>query len=174
MRPNVFVVLYVLANAAANLVLNATPFYWRPLASTGIAFFFVAFDITSRDRLHDTWRGDWRKLAILVGAGALVSLLVNAAVWPIALASCLAFALAGAGDTATYHLLRSHPWLWRANGSNVVSAIVDSATFLTVAATLGVFPWPLVPLTFAVQVVAKTLGGLLWSYVLRGQKAFAL
>lgn len=161
-----YVTLYLVANAAANLLLAATPLAWRATATIAIAFSFVAFDLVARDRLHDRWRGDWRRLAPLVAGGALLSALVNAAAWPIALASCLAFAAAGAADTLVYARLRRRGWYWRTNGSNAVSAVVDSAVFLSVAAALGVFPLAAIPLAFAGQVGAKTLGGAAWAWAL--------
>lgn len=161
------ILLYLFANVAANLTIAAAPFEWRWLVAIANAAAFIAFDITSRDALHDRWRGDWRKLGALIGAGALISALLNYQAWPIAVASCAAFLLSGAGDTVTYSALRGQSWYTRVNGSNVVGAVLDSAAFLGIAAALGVFPWFTVPAAFAGQVAAKVFGGALWAWVLR-------
>lgn len=162
---------YIVANTAANLILAAVPFAWKATASIAIAATFVALDLVSRDKLHDIWHGDRRKLALLIGCGALLSAAINSGAWPIALASCAAFAASGAADTAAYSALASRPWLWRSNGSNVASAFVDSAVFLGLAAALGAFPWFAVPVAFAGQFFAKVIGGALWAWVLARRRA---
>ena len=159
--------LYILANAAANLLLIAVPLSYRAGASVAIAALFVAFDITTRDRLHDAWGGDRRRLGLLIAGGALCSAAVNVASWPVALASCAAFAAAGVADTLTYAALHRRPWYVRVNASNVVSAALDSAVFLGLTAALGVLPWFAVAGAFAGQVVAKVGGGALWTWLLR-------
>ena len=158
--------LYILANAAANLLLIAVPLSYRAGASVAIAALFVAFDITTRDRLHDAWGGD-RRLGLLIAGGALCSAAVNVASWPVALASCAAFAAAGVADTLTYAALHRQPWYVRVNASNVVSAALDSAVFLGLAAALGVLPWFAVAGAFVGQVAAKIGGGALWAWLLR-------
>lgn len=165
------ILAYLAANTAANLILAALPLGWRPAASLVLAVLFIAFEIVSRDRLHDAWRGDPRKLGALIAGGALLAALVNYRAWTIAVASCAGFALAGAADTLAYHWLRARPWLWRSNGSNVAGALADSWTFLLVAAALGAFPWGAVALTAILQSAAKVLGGALWSVILRRRRA---
>lgn len=160
-------VAYIGANAAANLTLIALPLEWRGVGTVVIAAVLIGLDITARDKLHDVWGGDKWRLGLLIGAGALASALINLAALPIAVASCVAFALAGAVDTVAYAALHQKPWLTRVNGSNVASAIVDSAAFLSLAATLGVLPWSIVPVAFLGQCLAKILGGFIWSVVLR-------
>jgi uncharacterized PurR-regulated membrane protein YhhQ (DUF165 family) len=51
----------------------------------------------------------------------------------------------------------------RANGSNVVGALVDSILFPTIAFGFGAFLLPVVALQFA----AKVAGGAVWSFVMR-------
>lgn len=166
MRSNILIACYLAANVVANLTIAAAPLNWRWLVAIANAAAFIAFDITSRDALHDRWRGDWRKLGALIGAGALISALLNYQAWPIALASCTAFALSGMGDTLIYSALHRRSWYARVNGSNIAGAVLDSAAFLSIAAALGVFPWFTVPAAFAGQVLAKIAGGALWAYVL--------
>jgi hypothetical protein len=172
MTTRLLIIAYLAANVAANLIIAATPLEWRWLVAIGNAAAFIALDITSRDRLHDVWRGDRTKLAFLIGSGALLSAAVNLSAWPIALASCIAFAASGAVDSLAYHALRLRPWYARVNGSNIASAIVDSALFLSIAALFGVFPWFTVPAAFAGQVLAKVIGGAVWAFIL-AQRAHA-
>jgi hypothetical protein len=172
MTTRLLIIAYLAANVAANLIIAATPLEWRWLVAIGNAAAFIALDITSRDRLHDLWGGNPARLALLIGAGAILSAAVNLSAWPIALASCLAFAASGGVDSVVYHALRLRPWYARVNGSNIASAIVDSALFLGIAAALGVFPWFTVPAAFIGQVLAKVIGGAVWAFIL-AQRAHA-
>jgi queuosine precursor transporter len=153
------VVLYLSAVVAANLLVS----HLGPGASVVNAFVFIGLDLSSRDRLHELWRGRllWPCMLALIAAGGLVSLLLGGSP-RIALASCVAFVLAGIADTHTYSTLEHRPWLWRANGSNLVAAAVDSLCFPLLA-----FGWP--PLWSVVlgQFGSKIAGGALWSVLLQ-------
>lgn len=156
------VALYLVAIVAANLLVA----WFGPAMTIVNAFLFIGLDLTSRDRLHDAWHGRglvWKMVA-LIAVGSLLSWLLNRDAGQIALASFVAFACAATADTVTYHLLRRRSWWQRANGSNIVSAAVDSLIFPTVA--FGAF----LPVIVAGQFAAKVLGGLVWSWVLRGAK----
>lgn len=158
------VALYLAAIVAANLLVTA----FGPSIVIVTSFFLIGLDLSSRDSLHDAWQGRalWPKMAMLIAAGSLLSWLLNSAAVPIALASFLAFALAGAVDALVYHLLRGRGSLARMNGSNAVSAFADSAVFLSLLAALAGLPWSSVPLLVAGQWGAKVAGGFLWSVVL--------
>lgn len=154
------IALYLFAIVAANLLVARF--------GAGItvfnAFVFIAIDLSARDSLHERWRGRhlWRNMALLVGAGSLLSALLNLNALPIAAASFTAFAAAGAVDTLVYAALGHQSRLVRMNGSNIASAAVDSFLFLFLA--FGVFPgfWGIV----AGQFAAKVLGGVAWSWLL--------
>lgn len=126
------------------------------------AFLFIGLDLTARDRLHDVWhrRGLAWKMATLIIAGSVLTVMLNRGAGRIALASCLAFALAAISDTLVYALLGQRTRLMRVNGSNIVSAAVDSMAF----------PWlafgALMPWVVFWQFVAKVGGGWLWSLAL--------
>jgi hypothetical protein len=153
------VLIYLSSIVAANLI--AARF---GAASTVInAFVLIGLDLTLRDRLHDAWRGNglvW-KMAALIAAGGALSVLVNRDALPIALASCLAFMSATVADAIGYTLLERHGRAVRVNGSNVVSAAIDSIVFLVVA-----FGWPpLWGIVFA-QWLVKVAGGAVWYVIL--------
>lgn len=153
------IALYLVAIVAANLLVVQFG------ASITIvnAFVFIALDLTTRDRLHDAWHCKhlWRNMALLIGAGSVLSALLNWNAAPIAIASCLAFAAAGVVDTLAYAALGSQSRLVRMNGSNLFSAAVDSFVFPVLA--FGFPPlWGIV----AGQFAAKVVGGLLWSWLL--------
>ena len=76
----------------------------------------------------------------------------------IAIASSAAFTAAALADWATFTKLRGS-WLYRANGSNVVGAAVDSLIFPTIA--FGA----LMPGIVVAQFLAKVAGGALWAFV---------
>jgi uncharacterized PurR-regulated membrane protein YhhQ (DUF165 family) len=123
---------------------------------------FIGLDLTSRDHLHDAWHGRglaW-KMAALIAVGSLLSWLLNRNAGPIALASFAAFACAAIVDTAIYHLLKDRSKMLKINGSNVLSAAVDSLVFPTLA--FGA----ILPVIVIGQFAAKVLGGFLWSIVL--------
>ena len=153
-----YVALYLLAIVLANL----TVAMFGPGMTIVNAFLFIGLDLTARDRLHDTWRGNRLvpKMMALIAAGSLLSWLLNHNAGQIALASFVAFAVAASVDALVYHLLGSYPRWMRINGSNIPSALVDSLLFPTLA--FGAFLWPVV----MGQFLAKTVGGFVWSLVL--------
>lgn len=155
--------MYLVAIVAANL----TVAMWGPSMTVFNAFAFVGLDLVARDKLHDAWDGNrlvW-KMAALIAVGSLLSWALNQNAAQIALASFVAFAAAAVVDTAAYHMLRNRVWWQRVNGSNVLSAAVDSVLFPTIA--FGAF----LPVIVLGQFAAKVLGGAVWSVVLgRGRK----
>jgi queuosine precursor transporter len=155
---------------AAIVVANLTVAHIGPAATVPVAFALIGFTLTVRDRLHDRWQG--RGLALrmggLIAAGGLASWLVNADAGRIAVASMVAFLAAESADAVVYHRLRHLPWLRRANGSNGVSAMVDSLVFPTIA--FGA----LMPLVVLGQYVAKVAGGALWAWFLARRRAVAV
>jgi queuosine precursor transporter len=152
-------ILYVAAAAAANLLIA----HFGPPAVPIVSFFLVGFIMTTRDRLHDAWRGRRLslRLGLLVGAGSLVSYLVNADAASIAIASAVAFAASETINSFVYQplLARGVPWFRRVNVGNVPNAITDSVLFVTLA-------FGFAPAIIALQVAAKVFGGLLWSLLL--------
>ena len=152
------IALYLVAIVAANLTIAK----FGPSATIVTSFLFIGLDITTRDRLHESWRGKnlWLKMAALIATGSLLSWLLNARAGSIAVASFVAFAASGAADALIYHALRHRPWMWKTNGSNVVSAAVDSLIFPTLAFG-AILPW-----VVAGQFVAKVAGGALWALLL--------
>jgi uncharacterized PurR-regulated membrane protein YhhQ (DUF165 family) len=73
----------------------------------------------------------------------------------------VAFTVSEALDAILYSLMRKHPYLIKSNTSNMLGAAADSLIFPTLA--FGGLMWPIV----IGQFVAKTLGGLLWSLILK-------
>lgn len=159
------IALYLAAIVIANLTVAA----FGPGITIVNAFLFIALDLTARDALHERWQGRnlGRNMALLIVTGGVLSALLNINALPIAVASSVAFLAAGAVDTLVYVLLGEQSKWVRVNGSNVLSAAVDSFLFLVLA--FG-FP-PLWEIVIG-QWLAKVAGGLLWSWVLfRGKAA---
>lgn len=161
------IALYLTAIVAANLISAR----FGPGASIYNAFGLIGLNLTTRDKLHDLWgRNRFRNMALLIAGGSALSyaaaVTVGAGSAPaeivakIALASCVAFAVAESFDAGFYHLLRNRPWLERANTSNCLGAALDSAVFVSIA-----FGWQW-EIIFG-QFCAKVAGGFLWSLVLR-------
>jgi hypothetical protein len=154
--------LYLVAIVAANLLVV----WFGPGVTIVNAFLFIGLDLTARDRLHDAWRGNglvW-KMGALIVSGGVISYLLNRDAGRIAVASTVAFAAAALVDAGVYHLLRRHPFLVRANGSNIPGAAVDSIVFPTLAFG-GFLPW----VTLG-QFAAKVAGGFVWSLILNDRR----
>jgi uncharacterized PurR-regulated membrane protein YhhQ (DUF165 family) len=157
------VVLYLAAIISANLMIA----HFGPSATVLTSFLFIGLDITARDRLHESWQGRalWPRMAALIAAGSLLSWLANRNAAQIALASFIAFAASGAADALIYQALRHRAWFVKVNGSNAVSAAVDSLVFPTLAFGM------LLPFVTLGQFIAKVAGGAVWAVILRlGQR----
>ena len=159
--------MYVILYLSAIVLANLTVAQFGPAASVINAFLFIGLDLTARDKLHETWRGNgllW-KMAMLIAAGSVLSWVLNRNAGPIALASFVAFAAAASVDAAVYHKLLHMPKWARVNGSNIPAALVDSIVFPVIA-----FGWP--PLLWLIvgQFLAKVVGGFVWSVILLSQK----
>jgi uncharacterized PurR-regulated membrane protein YhhQ (DUF165 family) len=156
-RQQLVIGAYLLAAVAANITVQ----YWGPKAMPLVAFLMVGLDLTSRDYLHECWEGKnlGLKMLGLIASGSVLTYLVNREAQRVALASFAAFACAGASDATSYALLRGNTRILKVNGSNLVSALVDSI----------VFPWAafgiLDPGTVLAQYAAKVGGGFVWSLV---------
>jgi len=147
----------ILIYAAAMTLANLSIAHFGPWVSPINAFVLIGLDLALRDWLHVRLKA-WQMLALIVAAGALTYLL-NHAAGKIAVASSVAFNAAALVDWATFARLRG-AWLFRANGSNVAGAAVDSLIFPTLA--FGA----LMPHIVALQFVAKVAGGAIWAWVL--------
>ncbi len=155
--------VYLAAIVAANLSIAE----WGPKAAVYNAFLFIGLDLTTRDALHDAWRGRLiRNMTALICAGGALSGVMG--LWlgsgplaaKIALASTVAFTAAATTDALVYHWLRDRTWYERVNGSNMGGAAVDSLVFVAL--------WPFgFQFTYAFTLfVAKVAGGVVWATVL--------
>lgn len=152
------VALYLVAIVLANLSVA----YFGPASTVVNAFLFIGLDISTRDMLHERWQGKrlWTNMALLIASGSLLSYLLNRNAGPVAVASLVAFFASGAADTLVYAILHRCSKAAKINGSNVVSAAVDSIVFPTIA--FGAFmPWVALG-----QFLAKVIGGALWAWLL--------
>ena len=154
------IALYLGAIVAANLLTAWLGAWVTPING----FVFIGLDITTRDKLHDTWQHKrlWLKMAALIATGSVLSWLLNRNAGRIALASFVAFALSGAIDAIVYHILAKRDRFERVNWSNLASAAVDSVLFPAIA-----FGWPPSMEIVYGQATAKIAGGLFWSLVLK-------
>lgn len=151
------VALYLTAIVSANLLVA----HFGPALSIITAAVFIGLDLSTRDALHEKWRGQlWLRMGALITVGSFVSWAVNRDAGKIALASMIAFGAAATVDAVLYHFLRKRPWLQKSNGSNVLAAAVDSLVFPTIA--FGGF----LPAIVLGQFAAKVGGGFVWSLIL--------
>jgi hypothetical protein len=158
-KTNSIVIIYLASIVAANLIAS----FIGPGITIVNAFLFIGLDLTARDRLHECWRGKrlYLKMLALIFAGSLLSFMINKGAANIAIASFVAFLVAGAVDFVVYSFLQKKGWMVKSNGSNVFSAFADSIIFPTIA--FGSF----LPLITLGQFAAKTFGGFVWTLILR-------
>jgi queuosine precursor transporter len=144
---------YVVVLVGANMLVAV----FGPPITPVLAFFLIGFDLSLRDWLHLKIR-PVQMCGLILFAGALTYAL-NPAAGMIAVASSVAFTAAALVDWATFTRLRGS-WVFRANGSNVAGAAVDSLIFPTLA--FGA----LMPHIVLLQFVAKVAGGAIWAALL--------
>lgn len=147
------IIVYTVAMTAANLLIAA----FGPAISPVNAFVLIGLDLALRDWLHVRLKV-WQMAALIALTGVLTFVL-NPAAGQIAVASAIAFTTAALVDWGTFAKLKGS-WLFRANGSNVVGAAVDSLIFPTIA--FGA----LMPQIVIAQFVAKVAGGAIWAWAL--------
>lgn len=161
----IIVAVYLAAAVLANLLIA----WLGPQATPYVAFALIGLDLSSRDLLHERWgRGGRaalvRRMGALVVGGSLLTAAVNVDATQIALASLVAFVLAGASDTVVYELMKQASAAKKMNVSNVAGAAMDSAVFPLIA--FGAFDASLSGKQFA----AKVVGGAMWAYFLARRK----
>jgi uncharacterized PurR-regulated membrane protein YhhQ (DUF165 family) len=147
----------ILIYAAAMTLANLTVAKFGPSVMPFLAFVLIGLDLALRDWLHirlKTWQ-----MGTLIASTGLLTYILNPAAGMIAIASASAFSAAAVVDWAAFARLRG-TWLFRANGSNVAGAAVDSLLFPTIA--FGA----LMPQIVLMQFVAKVAGGALWAWLL--------
>ena len=150
-------IIAITAYAAAMTLANLSVATFGPAISPINAFFLIGLDLALRDWLHVRLRV-WQMGALIAATGALTYVL-NPAAGQIAIASACAFTAAALVDWGTFARLRGS-WMFRANGSNVAGAAVDSLLFPTIA--FGA----LMPHIVAMQFVAKVAGGAVWAWLI--------
>ncbi len=158
MNTSIAIVIYAAAMTLANLSVAK----FGPVISPVNAFVLIGLDLALRDWLHFRLKA-WQMLALIAATGALTYLL-NPTAGIIAVASAAAFTSAALVDWATFAKLKGS-WSYRANGSNVAGAAVDSLIFPTIA--FGA----LMPQIVLMQFAAKVAGGALWTALISRVKA---
>ena len=146
----------VLVYAAAMILANLSVATFGPSVTPVNAFVLIGLDLTMRDWLHVRVK-PWQMAALIAITGGLTCAL-NPAAGKIAVASACAFSAAALVDWATFTRLRGS-WMYRANGSNVAGAAVDSLIFPTLA--FGA----LMPQIVLAQFMAKIAGGAIWTWI---------
>ena len=147
----------IAAYVAAMILANLSVAAFGPWVSPINAFVLIGLDLALRDWLHVRLRV-WQMGVLIAGTGALTYAL-NPAAGMIAIASSAAFTAAAVVDWATFARLRGS-WMFRANGSNVAGAAVDSLVFPTLA--FGA----LMPQIVLAQFAAKVAGGAVWAWII--------
>ena len=149
--------LAILTYVAAMTLANLSIATWGPWVSPINAFILIGLDLALRDWLHVRLKV-WQMGALIACTG-LLTYALNPAAGMIATASACAFSAAALVDWATFARLRGS-WIFRANGSNMAGAAVDSLVFPTLA--FGA----LMPHIVALQFAAKVAGGAVWAWVI--------
>lgn len=153
MMLTIAVLIYAAAMTLANLSVAA----FGPWVSPINALVLIGLDLALRDWLHVRLKA-WQMGALIACTG-LLTYALNLSAGLIAVASACAFSAAALVDWATFTRLRGS-WLFRANGSNLAGAAIDSLIFPTLA--FGA----LLPHIVLLQFAAKVLGGAVWAALL--------
>ena len=151
----------VLVYAAAMILANLSVATFGPSVTPVNAFVLIGLDLTMRDWLHVRIK-PWQ-MAALIAITGLLTYALNPAAGKIAVASACAFSAAALVDWAAFTRLRGS-WMYRANGSNVAGAAVDSLIFPTLA--FGA----LMPQIVLAQFLAKIAGGAIWTWIFNRSK----
>jgi len=155
------IAIAVLVYAAAMILANLSVATFGPSVTPVNAFVLIGLDLTMRDWLHVRIK-PWQ-MAALIAITGLLTYALNPTAGKIAVASACAFSAAALVDWATFTRLRGS-WMYRANGSNVAGAAVDSLIFPTLA--FGA----LMPQIVLAQFLAKIAGGAIWTWIFNRSK----
>lgn len=150
-------ILALLAYAAAMTLANLSVAFFGPSSTPINAFLLIGLDLALRDWLQVRLR--FWQMGVLIAVTGLLTYTLNPAAGQIAIASAVAFSAAALVDWSAFSALKGS-WLFRANGSNVAGAAVDSLIFPTLA--FGA----LMPHVVLAQFLAKIAGGAVWAWVL--------
>jgi uncharacterized PurR-regulated membrane protein YhhQ (DUF165 family) len=155
----ILIFIYLLSIVSANLIITE----FGPKVSIVTAFIFIGLDLTLRDYLHESWHRNnlFLKMFTLILSGSLISWFLNKDSGTIAIASCIAFFMAGITDFIIYHLFIKKSKLVKINASNIISSGVDSLVFPYIA--FGAF----MPMIVFGQFIAKAFGGFIWSLIIK-------
>ena len=154
----VAIALYIGAIVLANWLVTR---YGQP-ALLLTAFVLIPFDLIIRDLMQDRWQGTRLKLrmATLILAGALVSLITATGSLRVNCASVVAFLVAGTLDALTYQWMIRYGRIFRINCATTMAAVTDSLLFALIA--FDHWTWKLV----LAQTLIKIAGGFVWSLVM--------
>lgn len=149
-------IAYILIIALSNLSIS----YFGPEAMVINSFVLIGLDMILRDRIHEKYKNKnlFFVMFSLISAGGLLSFITSESSLNIAVASCVAFVASMSVNTVVYRVLIEKGWMVKSNASNFTGSVVDSVIFPTLA--FGT----LMPGIILMQVAAKFLGGLFWSY----------
>jgi uncharacterized PurR-regulated membrane protein YhhQ (DUF165 family) len=136
---------------------NLSVSMFGPAVSPINSFLFIGLDLALRDWLHVRLKA-WQ-MGLLIASSGVLTYVLNPAAGKIAVASACAFTAAAVVDWSVFSRLTG-TWKFRANGSNVAGAAVDSFVFPYIA--FGA----LMPHIVAMQFAAKVAGGLVWTSIL--------
>ena len=153
MTLGIAIAVYAIAMTLANLSVAA----FGPSVTPINAFVLIGLDLALREWLHVRLK-PWQMGGLIVATG-LITYGLNPSAGQIAIASAAAFTAAAVVDWGTFTRLKGS-WLFRANGSNVAGAAVDSILFPTIA--FGA----LMPTIVLAQFVAKVAGGAVWALII--------
>lgn len=152
----------ILIYASAMTLANLSAATFGPLVTPINSFVLIGLDLSLRDWLHVRLKA--LQMLALICVSGLLTYVLNSGAGQIAIASACAFSAASLVDWAAFSRIRGS-WLYRANGSNVAGAAVDSLVFPALA--FGA----LTPHIVAAQVIAKVAGGAIWSVLIAKVKA---
>lgn len=154
---------YIIIYLSAIVLANFLSLWFGPAITPVNAFLLIGLDLSLRDKLHDKWIHNklWLRMFLLISAGSVITYLLNRNAGSIASASVISFAVAALADSVVYSKLFKKSFMIRSNGSNLAGSLLDSVLFPTIAFG-SIMPWIILG-----QFLAKTMGGFVWSLLLK-------
>lgn len=153
-------VLYVLCVVLANVLAARwiIPIGFGLMVPAGV--FMIAPIFTLRDYIHKKY--GYKTSVVLIFAASIISYLLSIVMGStllsmITIASVISFLISELIDTFIYHKLDKDAWLSKVMKSNLVSALIDSVLFISIA--FG-FILPLILGQYIVKVVVSYITGL--------------
>jgi len=141
--------IWIVAYLASVVLANVTVTLWPWMAYVN-AIVFIGADLTLKDRFQIRYA--WWQVFCIILAGGFITVILNTAFWPIALASSAAFLVSGIVDYIAFALVKRSV-VQKIIVSNIFGSFADSLVFAILA------PFPFTWGFVVIMTILKWIGG---------------